>query len=76
MLGRSGSASKALKEFKVLKATYYKWKKIFDKDGEEGLLKKHLVATITQTKLKRESLKKCFCSARNISWAPDGLNGT
>jgi hypothetical protein len=36
---RFGSVAKALKEFQVPKATYYKWKKIFDKDGAEGLLK-------------------------------------
>lgn len=38
---RSGSVAKALKEFNVPKATYYKWKKIYDKDGADGLLKKH-----------------------------------
>ena len=36
----SGSVAKALKDFNEPKATYYKWKKIFDKDGADGLLKK------------------------------------
>jgi hypothetical protein len=49
---RSGSVVKALQEFKVPKATYYKWKKIFDKDGEEGLLKKHPVAYNHPNKIK------------------------
>jgi transposase len=35
---QSGSVAKALKEFKVPKATYYKWKKISRKDGADGLL--------------------------------------
>jgi transposase len=35
------SITRALKEFRIPKSTYYKWKKAFDKDGENGLLRKH-----------------------------------
>lgn len=55
---RSGSLAKALKEFNVPKATYYKWKKIFDKDGEDGLLKKHPVAYNHPNKIKEEVIEK------------------
>jgi len=55
---RSGSVAKALKEFKVPKATFYKWKKIFDKDGAEGLLKKHPVAYNHPNKINEEVIEK------------------
>ena len=55
---RSGSVAKALKEFKVPKATYYKWKKIFDKDGAEGLLKKHPVAYNHPNKIKEDVIEQ------------------
>ena len=55
---RFGSVVKALKEFNVPKATSYKWKKIFDKDGEEGLLKKHPVAYNHPNKIKEEVIEK------------------
>jgi transposase InsO family protein len=55
---RSGSVAKALKEFNVPKATYYKWKKIYDKDGEDGLLKKHPVAYNHPNKIKEEVVEK------------------
>lgn len=61
---RSGSVVKALKEFKVPKATYYKWKKIFDKDGEDGLLKKHPVAYNHPNKIKEEVVEQVL-SLRN-----------
>lgn len=61
---RSGSVAKALKEFKVPKATYYKWKKIFDKDGEDGLLKKHPVAYNHPNKIKEEVIEQVL-SLRN-----------
>lgn len=54
MLGRSGFVAKALKEFEVPKAIYYKWKKIFDKDGANELLKKHPVAYNHPNKIKDE----------------------
>ncbi|HEY9300128.1 MAG TPA: helix-turn-helix domain-containing protein, partial [Phormidium sp.] len=47
-----------MKEFNVPKATYYKWKKIYDKDGEDGLLKKHPVAYNHPNRLKEEVIEK------------------
>jgi transposase InsO family protein/transposase-like protein len=55
---RSGSVKKALKEFNVPKATYYKWKKIFDKDGADGPLKKHPVAYNHPNKIKEKVIEK------------------
>jgi transposase len=61
---RSGSVKKALKEFNVPKATYYKWKKIFDKDGVEGLKKKHPIAYNHPNKIKEEVIEQIL-SLRN-----------
>jgi transposase len=55
---RSGSVAKALKEFKLPKAIYCKWKKILDKDGEDGLLKKHPVANNHPNKIKEDVIEK------------------
>jgi transposase InsO family protein/transposase-like protein len=52
------SISKALKEFKVPKSTYYKWKKAFDKDGTSGLLRKHPIAYNHPSKIKEDVIDK------------------
>lgn len=46
--------NKFLKDFKIPKSTYYKWKKAFDKEGPSGLLKKHPVAYSHPNKIKQE----------------------
>lgn len=72
---RSGSVAKALKEFKVPKATYYKWKKIYDKDGEAGLLKKHPVAYNHPNKIKEEIIEKVLFLRKDYqlgSWRTSG----
>jgi transposase len=51
---QSGSVAKALKEFNVPKATYYTWQKIIDKNGADGLQKKHPVAYNHPNKIKEE----------------------
>lgn len=55
---RSGSVATALREFKAAKATYCKRTKIFDKDGEDGLVKKHPVAYPHPNKIKEEVIEK------------------
>lgn len=50
--------NKFLKDFKIPKSTYYKWKKAFDKDGPDGLLRKHPVAFTHPRKIKQEIINK------------------
>ena len=45
------SVNKTLKLFKIPKSTYYKWKKAYDENGENGLLRKHPVAYNHPTKI-------------------------
>src|ERR1700694_3332400 len=52
------SVNKTLKDFKIPKSTYYKWKKAFLKDGELGLLRKHPVAFNRPSKIKEEVIDK------------------
>lgn len=52
------SVTKTLQQFKIPKSTYYKWKKAFDKDGPEGLLRKHPVAYTHPQKIKEDVVDK------------------
>lgn len=52
------SITKALREFKIPKSTFYKWKKAFDADGEIGLLRKHPIAYTHPNKIKEEIVDK------------------
>jgi transposase len=45
--------NKFLKDFKIPKSTYYKWKKAFDKQGAQGLLMNTRSQTVIQIKLAR-----------------------
>lgn len=52
------SITKTLSELNIPKSTYYKWKKAFDKDGEQGLLRKHPVAYNHPNKIKEDIIEK------------------
>lgn len=52
------SITKALREFRIPKSTFYKWKKAFDADGEIGLLRKHPIAYTHPNKIKEEIVDK------------------
>ncbi len=64
------------KEFDVPKATYYTWKKIFDKDGTDGLLKNHPVAYNHPSKIKEEVIEKVLLLRKEYAQAPGASNGT
>jgi len=53
-----GSVSKTLQQFKIPKSTFFKWKKAFDKDGVDGLLRKHPVAYNHPQKIKEDVIDK------------------
>ena len=52
------SVNKTLKLFRIPKSTYYKWKKAFDKNGENGLLRKRPVAYNHPNKIRVDIIKK------------------
>ncbi len=52
------SVNKTLKLFKVPKSTYYKWKKAYDANGENGLLRKHPVACNHPNKISEPVIDK------------------
>jgi transposase len=52
------SVNKTPKLFRIPKSTYYKWKKAFDKDGENGLLRKHPVVYSHPNKIKENIIEK------------------
>ena len=52
------SVNKTLKQFKIPKSTYYKWKKAFDKGGKNELLRKHPVAYNHPNKIKEAVIEK------------------
>lgn len=52
------SVTKALSEFKIPKSTYYTWKKAYDKDGEQGLIRKHPVAFNHLYKINEDIIDK------------------
>ena len=52
------SVNKTLKLFKIPKSTYYKWKKAYDANGENGLLRKHPVAYNHPNKISEPIIEK------------------
>ncbi len=52
------SVNKTLKLFEVPKSTYYKWKKAYDSNGENGLLRKHPVAYNHPKKISEPVINK------------------
>jgi transposase len=52
------SVTKTLQLFKIPKSTFFKWKKAFDKDGADGLLRKHPVAYNHPSKIKEDVIEK------------------
>jgi transposase len=52
------SVTKTLHQFKIPKSTFFKWKKAFDKDGADGLLRKHPVAYKHPGKIKEDVIDK------------------
>ena len=52
------SVNKFLRDFKIPKSTYYMCKKVFDKDGAPGLLRKHPVAYNHPNKIKEDVIDK------------------
>jgi len=54
----AGSNMKAIRMFEVPKSTFYKWKKAFDKEGAEGLLRKKPVANWHPRMIKPEVVEK------------------
>jgi transposase len=52
------SVNKTLKLFRIPKSTYYKWKKAYDKNGENGLLRKHSVAYNHPNKIREVIIEK------------------
>lgn len=54
----SKSVNRVLRDFKIPKSTYYKWKKAFDKEGPSGLLRKHPVAYNHPKKINEEVIDK------------------
>jgi len=52
------SVNKTLRDFKIPKATYYKWKKAYEKNGQEGLLRKHPIAYNHPNKIKEDIVEK------------------
>jgi transposase InsO family protein len=52
------SVNKTLKLFRIPRSTYYKWKKAYDKNGENGLLRKHPVAFNHPNKINEEKMEK------------------
>jgi transposase InsO family protein len=48
----------ALKIFHVPKSTFYKWKKAYDKNGKDGLLRKYPIASNHPKKIKQEIIEK------------------
>jgi transposase InsO family protein len=56
--------TKTLKLFKLQKSTFYKWKKAFDKYGENGLIRKSPAAQSHSNKINEEVVNKVL-SLRN-----------
>jgi hypothetical protein len=52
------SVNKTLKLFRIPKSTYYKWEKAYDKNGKNGLLRKHPVAFNHPNRIKEEIIEK------------------
>jgi hypothetical protein len=55
---QSEPVAKALMKFNVPKATYYKWKEIFNKDSTKGVLKNHPVAYDHPNEIKEDVIEK------------------
>ncbi len=53
-----GSNIDAIRTFKISRSTFYKWKKAFDKDGPQGLLRKKPIANTHPNKIKPDVVKK------------------
>ena len=47
-----GNTTKALREFNIQKSTFYKWKKAYDKEGPNGLIRKKPIANNHPRKIK------------------------
>ena len=52
------SIKKALEEFRLAKSTYYKWKRAFDKDPVNGLIRNRPVACNNPNKIKEDVVNK------------------
>jgi transposase len=53
-----GSNIEAIRTFKISRSTFYKWKKAFDKDGPQGLLRKKPIANTHPNKIKPDVVEK------------------
>jgi len=58
------SVNKTLRDFKIPKSTYYKWKNAFEQHGQSGLMRKHPVAYNHPNKIKDEIIEKVLSLRR------------
>lgn len=66
-----GNTAKALREFDVNKSTFYKWKKDYEADGPDGLIRKKPVARSHPNAIKQEVIDKVLDIRRRFqmgSW--------
>jgi len=66
-----GNTAKALGEFDVNKSTFYKWKKVYEAEGPDGLIRKKPAARFHPNEIKQEIIDKVLDIRRRFqmgSW--------
>ena len=66
-----GNTTKALKEFGINKSTFYKWKKVYEAEGPDGLIRKKPIARSYPNAVKQEVIDKVLDIRRRFqmgSW--------
>jgi len=68
-----GNVSEACRDFKVQRSTFYEWKKAFDREGIEGLVRKKPIAKSHPKHLKPEVVEKILSLRKNYNLGPQRI---
>jgi len=68
-----GNAAKACREFEVPKASFYRWKRSFDKDGSAGLLRKKPIARSHPRQIPDDFVDKILHLRRKYHLGPQRI---
>jgi transposase InsO family protein len=68
-----GNASEACSEFEVPRSSFYTWKKVYDADGREGLIRKKPIAWSHPRQLQPDVVEKIIYLRRTCNLGPERI---
>jgi transposase len=72
----NGNVSQTCRYFGIGRATFYRWKRRFDLEGEDGLVPKDPVGKKWPNQLSEEIVEKILHLRTKYNLGPRGSNGT